>query len=65
MGQPILDLIAEFLIMQSKGVGKFCLIQFGCNKQLDLLTLDVLNRFYCITSMLNLKKISLALLISS
>jgi len=29
--------------MQSKGVGKFCFKQFGCNKRLDLLAVDVLN----------------------
>jgi len=33
--------------MQSKVVGKFCSKQFGCNKWLDLLAVDVLNRFYC------------------
>jgi len=51
MGQPILDvadLITEFSIMQSKGVGKFHSKQFGCKKLLDLLTVDVLNGFYCI-----------------
>jgi len=42
------DLITEFSIMQSKGVGKFCSKQFGCNKQLDLLAVDLLNGFYCI-----------------
>jgi len=52
MGQPILDLISDgfktkFSIMRSKIVGKFCFKQFGCNKQLDLLTVDVLNGFYC------------------
>jgi len=44
----MLDLITEFSIMQSKGVGKFCSKQFGCNKWLDLLAVDVLNGFYCI-----------------
>jgi len=44
MGQPILDLITELPIMQSKGVGKFCFKQFGCKKRLDFLTVDVLNR---------------------
>jgi len=33
--------------MQSNGVGKFCSKQFGCNKQLDLLIVDVLKGFYC------------------
>jgi len=33
--------------MQSKGVGKFCSNQLGCNKRLDLLAVDVLNGFYC------------------
>jgi len=41
-GQPVLDLITEFSIMQTKGVGKFCSKQFGCNKRLDLLAVDVL-----------------------
>jgi len=47
MNQPILDLITEFSMMQSKGVGKFRSKQFRCNKWLDLLTADVLNG-YCI-----------------
>jgi len=50
MGQPILelaaDLITKFSITQSKEVGKICSKQFGCKKQLDLLTMDVLNGFY-------------------
>jgi len=35
--------------MQSKGVGKFRSKQFGCKKRLDLLTVDVLNGFFCNT----------------
>jgi len=38
--------------MQSKGVGKFHSKQFKCNKPLDLLTVDVLNGFYCITNII-------------
>jgi len=33
--------------MQSKGVGKFRSKQFEYKKRLDLLTIDVLNGFYC------------------
>jgi len=33
--------------MQSKVVGKFRFKQFGCKKRMDLLTVDVLNGFYC------------------
>jgi len=47
MGQPILDLITKFSIIQSKGIGKIRSKQLGCNKRLDLLTMDVLNGFYC------------------
>jgi len=45
MGQPILDFITEFSVMQTKTVGKFSSKQFGCKKRLDLLTVDILNRF--------------------
>jgi len=34
--------------MQSKGLGKFHSKQFGCKKWLDLLTVNVLNGFYCL-----------------
>jgi len=37
--------------MQSKRVGKFRSKQFGCKKRLDLLTVDVLNGFYCISDL--------------
>jgi len=43
------DLITKFSITQSKVVGKFRSKQFGCKKRLDLLTVDVLNGFYCTT----------------
>jgi len=35
-------------LLQSKGVGKLRSKQFGCKKVADLLTVDVLNGFYCI-----------------
>jgi len=37
--------------MQSKEVGKFRSKYFRCNKRLDLFTMDVLNRFYCILNL--------------
>jgi len=37
-----------FYIAISKGVEKFHSKEFGCNNWLDLLTVDVLNGFYCI-----------------